>query len=255
LGPINGPYGTIDNTYSTADQFPSIYFTTSGIARPEERAIPVTQVVPPDVPDTWYENVGINVGEFVESMGPNGPIQLRVFQPDTKVIGIDTANGLLLIDKDIIGLVPGEAIVTVASTFIGNPIEQYVMDYRADADPRFKYVKFISPQSFGYQDGYMIGDGSAPNGLPTGAGITFPTNPSLGDYFLRTDYLPNLLYRWDGSLWVRIGANVRATGDVTSSSDTQMGSFINNNNVTTLTDGTTIPEQQSLTDALRLIID
>lgn len=251
LSPVSGPYGTTDNTYSSADQFPTIYFQTSGIIRPNETAIPVTEVIPVDTPDTWFENPGINISEFVDSSEG----RFRAFAPNTKVIGIDTDNMLLLIDKPAIALIPGDATITVGSTFTGAPIQQSLMDYRADADPRFTYVKFVSPQSFGYTNGYMIGDGSAPNGLPTGAGITFPSNPSNGDYFLRTDYLPNLLYRYDGSLWIRIGSNVRANGDVTSSSDTQMGSFINNNNVTTLTDGTTIPEQQSLTSALKLIID
>ena len=100
----------------------------------------------------------------------------------------------------------------------------------------------------------MAGDGTAPNGLPTGAGIIFPSNPAIGSYFLRTDYLPQQLFRWDGSLWIKISENVRASTS-TSSSDTQMGSFINNDNVTTLTDGTTIPEQQSLSNILRIIAD
>ena len=98
----------------------------------------------------------------------------------------------------------------------------------------------------------MIGDGTAPNGLPVGSGITFPVNPSLGDYFLRTDYLPQLLYRWDGSLWIRISQNVRAEGDVTSSDQTLFGSFINNTQTTTLTDGTVIPQQQPLSTLLTI---
>ena len=128
------------------------------------------------------------------------------------------------------------------------------MDYRADADPDFTYIKQFTPQGFGYTNGYLIGDGTAPNGLPTGSGITFPTNPSVGDYFLRTDYLPNILYRYDGTLWVRIGVNVRAQAG-TASSETLMGSFVNNTATTTLTNGTTIPQQQPLSNILKIQVD
>jgi hypothetical protein len=101
----------------------------------------------------------------------------------------------------------------------------------------------------------MIGDGSAPNGLPTGSGITFPANPTVGDYFLRTDYLPNLLYRYDGSLWVRIAQNSRGGVGFDStvpSEQSQMASFINNDQTLTLTDGTVVPQQQPLSTLLSI---
>jgi hypothetical protein len=37
--------------------------------------------------------------------------------------------------------------------------------------------------------GYLTGDGKTPNGLPVTSGIAFPSNPMVGDYALRTDYL------------------------------------------------------------------
>jgi hypothetical protein len=129
------------------------------------------------------------------------------------------------------------------------------MDYRADCDPRFVYIARTSPAGFGYTNGYMIGDGSAPNGLPTGSGITFPANPTVGDYFLRTDYLPNLLYRYDGSLWVRIAQNSRGGVGFDStvpSEQSQMASFINNDQTLTLTDGTVVPQQQPLSTLLSI---
>ncbi len=88
--------------------------------------------------------------------------------------------------------------------------------------------------------------------IPGGITVHEYVNPSLGDYFLRTDYLPQLLYRWDGSLWIRISQNVRAEGDVTSSDQTLFGSFINNTQTTTLTDGTVIPQQQPLSTLLTI---
>jgi hypothetical protein len=135
------------------------------------------------------------------------------------------------------------------------PYGPNTMDYRADSDPRFQYIARSSPRTFGYTTGYLDGTGEAPNGIPTGAGIAFPQNPQVGDYFLRIDYFPQLLYRWDGRLWVRISQNVRTQTGLTYSDTSQMSGFINNNNETTLTDGTTVPQRQALSTILTLAPD
>jgi hypothetical protein len=125
------------------------------------------------------------------------------------------------------------------------------MDYRADCDPRFQYITRASPRSFGYSAGYMTGDGSAPNGEPTGAGISFPQNPQVGDYFLRIDYMPQILFRWDGVLWVRISTNVRTDTGFTSADQSLLSGYINNSGFTTLTDGEVIPQRQPLSSVLQ----
>lgn len=123
-----------------------------------------------------------------------------------------------------------------------------VQDFRADADPNFKFVNKETPRSFGYTDGYLSGAALAPNGEAFESGIEFPTNPKLGTYFLRIDYLPQQMFRWDGNLWVKISENVRATPG-TNQSETLMGSFVNNSNVTPTLNGP-IPEQQALSTIL-----
>lgn len=128
-------------------------------------------------------------------------------------------------------------------------------DYRADTDPRFRYIARSTPRSFGYIQGYLTGDGTAPNGLPVSSGIAFPADPSVGDYFLRTDYLPQLLFRWDGTLWIRISENVRTELGFTENDQSQLSTFINNTNVTPLTDGGTMPELQPLSSILRIQTD
>ena len=130
-----------------------------------------------------------------------------------------------------------------------------VMDFRADCDPRFQFIARSSPRSFGYTTSYLSGDGQAPNGFPTGAGISFPQNPQVGDYFLRIDYLPQLLYRWDGQLWIRISKNVRTDTGLIDNDQTQTASFINNSNVTVLTDGTTTTQKQALSTILTIAPD
>jgi hypothetical protein len=112
--------------------------------------------------------------------------------------------------------------------------------------------------------GYLTKDGVPPNGAPFTAGISFPNNPVNGQFALRTDYLPNRLFRFDGIRWRKFEDNVRMTmsnlgaSDVTSDKPfagkdvrlTQKSSFINNPTVSTI-DGHTVKEKQSLSKALR----
>lgn len=143
-----------------------------------------------------------------------------------------------------------------ATGFTGTePYGPNTMDYRADCDPRFQYIARSSPRSFGYTSGYLTGDGTAPNGYPTGAGISFPQNPQVGDYFLRIDYNPQILYRWDGRMWIRISENVRTDTGFTSSDTSQLSGFINNTNQTQLTDGTYVDQSQPLSSILTLSPD
>jgi hypothetical protein len=128
------------------------------------------------------------------------------------------------------------------------------MDYRADCDPRFRFIVRSSPQGFGYLDGYLVGTGEAPNGEPVTSAIEFPSNPTLGQYVLRIDYLPQQLFRWDGSLWVKISENVRTGLAFEEDDQSLFATFINNNNTTETNNGP-IPEQQALSTILRITPD
>jgi hypothetical protein len=103
--------------------------------------------------------------------------------------------------------------------------------------------------------GYLVGDGTAPNGLPCGTGIEFDTNPSKGDYFLRTDYLPNRLFRFDGRRWVTVEEKIRANVTPGSTSGTLRNSFVNNTNTFTNVEGDTLDERQSLSKVFKLRAD
>jgi hypothetical protein len=106
-----------------------------------------------------------------------------------------------------------------------------------------------TPDRNGY-DGYLLGDGFAPNGEVFGHGIGFPLGSAKGDYFLRTDFLPNRLFRYDGSRWVKMEDAVRMTLTNTNNRNTQKTGFINNTNTTTVA-GQTIDQRQSLSQALK----
>ena len=98
--------------------------------------------------------------------------------------------------------------------------------------------------------GYMSGDGKAPNGQVVGNGIAFPAYPTIGDYFLRLDYLPNRLFRFDGGRWNKI-EDVARTSLTPGSAQTQLGNFINNDNTWTDASGQTRNERTSLSKALK----
>lgn len=83
------------------------------------------------------------------------------------------------------------------------------------------------PVRSGYT-GYLLGDGFPVNGYEFGMGIQFPDNPGLDDYFLRTDFLPNRLFKFDGSRWVKQEDAVRMNMTNNDTRQTLKTSFINN---------------------------
>lgn len=84
------------------------------------------------------------------------------------------------------------------------------------------------PVRTGYT-GYLVGDGVPANGYTFGHGIQFPEQPAIDDFFLRTDFMPSRLFRFDGSRWVRVEDDVRMTMTNTDTRQTLKTSFINNN--------------------------
>ena len=103
----------------------------------------------------------------------------------------------------------------------------------------------------GKVEGYLTGDGLAPNGLVTGAGVAFPANPNQGDYFLRLDYLPNRLFRYNGTFWHKIEDSVRTnlTPGATNN-NTQRAGYVNNTNTYTNSQGQVQDERQPLSRVL-----
>jgi hypothetical protein len=193
-------------------------------------------------PDRTDTNSGRVSGEIILTVTSGGPITGPYGTADNTYATADA-------DPEL----PG---------FTGTISQQ--MDWRADCDPAFQFIARSSPRSFGYSAGYMTGDGTAPNGFQTeilglgsvsGAGISFPVNPQVGDYFLRIDYFPQLLYRWDGRVWIRVSSNVRTDTGFTYQDQSLLSGFINDTAQTELTNGTFIPQRQALSTALALTPD
>jgi len=135
----------------------------------------------------------------------------------------------------------------------GNPILQTVDDDTSlpDASTMGLDVSRIQGRAIrsGYT-GYLLGDGFPPNGYDFGHGILFPANPYLNDYFLRTDFAPNRLFRYDGNRWIKVEDALRHTLTNTNNRTTQKTSFINNDNINTI-NGEQVVERQALSKALR----
>lgn len=119
-------------------------------------------------------------------------------------------------------------------------------------DPKFSdashlYVDEISTGQYNY---YMwSGDGIPPNGkVLSGSGVSFPNNLQDGDFFLRTDYNPDRLFRKMGNKFVKIEDDMRFKW---TAYDRILDTFIDNRATDVLDDGTTIKQKQALSKVVK----
>jgi hypothetical protein len=109
----------------------------------------------------------------------------------------------------------------------------------------------ISPENSNAYSGYLIGDGLAPNGETVSMGTSFPGTAIEGEYVLRLDFLPNRLFRFNGTRWTKVEDNVRSNPTPGQSTSLRSG-FINNTATTTQDDNTVISQRQALSKALSI---
>lgn len=122
----------------------------------------------------------------------------------------------------------------------GQPLLQTVDETVLDAsNETFNSSEITNRAKRSGYSGYLLGDGVPPNGADFGHGIQFPAMPYEDDFFLRTDMLPNRLFRYDGARWIKVEDKVRHTLSNTDSRQTLKTSFINNTNIT----GTTVVQE------------
>jgi len=188
-----------------------------------------------DLLSTYQKNIEINDQIIAQA------------QEDTGASGYVT-NQFYVIPKDENGLVDVE---DVASGDID--VSSTALDASA----------VLSTPDKNYYLGYLTGDGVPPNGAPYGFGIAFPGGAIPGQFYLRTDYLPNRLFRYDGKNWIKFEDNVRMTTsmlgetqttDSTKVRKTQKAGFVNNTSTATI-GGTVVQERQALSKALKARAD
>lgn len=123
--------------------------------------------------------------------------------------------------------------------------------------------EYVSGRNFETQHFYVVpgdergiqfpwifaGDGVPPNGaILTGSGTAFPENAQEGDYFLRPDYEPAVLFRKEAKKWVRIELDYRKQD--WSMAHRLLESFINNTKSAKHDDGTITSEKKALSKAV-----
>jgi hypothetical protein len=115
----------------------------------------------------------------------------------------------------------------------GKPLLDTADQSVVDASTTTDFASSVNsvPERTGYT-GYLIGDGYPVNGYDFGFGIQFPSSAALNDFFLRTDFLPNRLFKFDGVRWVKQEDAVRMTMTNNDTRNTLKTGFINNNNYT-----------------------
>ena len=236
---VTGPYGTADNTYATSDQYARFIITSTG-APVRSTLIHLVE---------WSNDLSVGCGIKATVYSSNGTPQ-SVFPANTIITAIDPIAKTITVSNPALAKIPSGLNMEVSYTFKGTSTS--TMNYMTDCDPRFQFIRRVSPRTFGYTRGYLTGDGNAPNGESCGTGITFPGAPLLGDYFLRTDYLPQRLFRWDGLAWRQISEKVRTGRALAQDSHSQRASFVNNTDRVTIADGQTIPSRQSLSTVVSL---
>ena len=175
-------------------------------------------------------------------------------EADAPSSGYDTKSYYVIPTRD-------SGLVDIADT--SNTLDDASLDDRHALDAS---IILNSPNRDLYV-GYLTGDGKPPvNSAKYSFGIEFPANPMKGEFFLRSDYLPNRLFRHDGKHWVAYEDNVRMTLNNFGTEDlkgqwansatkqTLKGGFINNTTTATIA-GNVVQERQALSKALRAKAD
>jgi len=231
-------------------------------------------------PDPTYYQLADSLRDIISTYNREMEITKAVLdqaEADAPKSGYDTTK-LYTVQYDEDGNVE-LSLASASDTLIpstdqnGNPLPQLDENGQPmvdeNGDPVYQYMSVSASSQFQtaeYNDyhGYLVGDGLPTNGAVFTSGIAFPLNPLKGQYTLRTDYLPNRLFRYDGGRWIKMEDNVRMTMSNLGSSDvaegqpfegkdirqTQKATFINNNSEAKI-NGKMIKEKQSLSKALR----
>jgi hypothetical protein len=193
-----------------------------------------------DLLSTYNKNIEIN-NQIVQQANEDSPVS-----------GYNTDSFFIVPLKD-----DGSGDVNVADTTS--------MDADATTDNVSLDASYIlrSPDKQMYV-GYLTENGVPPNGAKYTFGAQFPNSPVIGQFHLRTDYLPNALYRFDGTRWTLYEKNMQMTMNEFGSQNTAAGTvfagdavrqtlksgFVNNTNTSTV-NGQVIPEKQALSKALK----
>lgn len=229
-----------ENVNFVGDYDPTVTYQPGDIVRYQGVLYTVTQTTTGNIPpDENYYTV---------YTGPTVQSALSTQQKDLEI------NDALLAQAHADAPMSGyetRQYYTLAVDEQGNPLLQTTdeTDYDASTGNINASAANQKPVRSGYT-GYLLGDGVPPNGADFGHGTSFPVSSITGDYFLRTDFLPNRLFRYDGTRWIKVEDAVRHELNNTDTRQTLKTSFINNTKTAVIGDEV-VPERQALSQVLR----
>lgn len=125
-------------------------------------------------------------------------------------------------------------------------------------DPKFfetqhLYVSIDENTGYPFLQYWHSGDGVPPNGAPLkGFGSKFPDDMQDGEYFLRTDYIPDRLFQKQGHCYARIEDDVRK---IWTAYNRRLDTYIDNINTHTSESGEFFREKQALSKVMSAKVD
>lgn len=140
---------------------------------------------------------------------------------DTLKDALSTYQKELEISKAIIAR--GEQLAPTILDDGSNIIQNTVKPYQADANPVYDHGETVE------------------------SGLSFPLTPNQGDFFLRTDYTPAVLFAYRGTRWQRMQT---ANGPVDLKDKVMNAASFINNTATTVVGNQEFPERQALSQVL-----
>lgn len=236
---VNQPF-TTENIWDNGNQYPSGTIVNDG-----NNYYTAAQDVPPGTPITdttyWTPTTPPTVGDISSTRNKDLDLNDAILvqaNVDVPLSGFDTVK-FYIVPTNPDGTPANPAGITIDSMGIN------ASQTGVNADEATQ-----TPSTDGYTEGYLTGDGIAPNGLPVTSAVSFPPYPEEGQYVLRLDYFPNRLFRYNGSMWLKIEDKVRTNLDNGPSNQTLRSQFVNNTYTVPTTDMGNIPSRQSLSQIL-----
>lgn len=140
---------------------------------------------------------------------------------DTLKDALSTYQKELQISNAIIAR--GEQLAPTILDDGSNILQNTVKPYQADANPVYDHGEDVE------------------------SGLSFPLTPKQGDFFLRTDYTPAVLFAYRGTRWQRMQT---ANGPVDLKDKVINAASFINNTATTVVDNKEFPERQALSQVV-----
>lgn len=171
-----------------------------------------------------------------------GPISDSVEYRDILGTGEEVTDLRNLISSYKDSITINDAILAQAENDVSNDPQS--------RDASHLYCDPSVPGKPGVNLSYGTGGSTPPNGeAVVGSGNSFPANGVNDDeYFLRTDFTPNRLFKKSGTRWIKVSDDNQNTW---ATANRILTTFINNDNITTGTDGEQTPEKTNLSQVVK----